>query len=292
VKLPVKVGDRLMAGDLVAVIDDQSYRLTEKEARAQLAQARANAGNADSSYQRTRELYTTEAASLSDLENAKANAASARANLAVAREGLNAAQLNLSYTELHNVSDRCQVESLPVSVNQNISAGQLVVSIACGEQLRIRSTVPESLITAVELGMEVQARLSTNNQSLTAKIVEVAVSTGDSSGYAIEAELENPSDAVRVGMAGSLTIELSAEENRIVIPANAVLSDAEGAFVYMAEESADGNYSIARRSVTPGELSNEGLEVLNGLEAGERVVVAGMTKVAPGLKVTLYRGVN
>lgn len=288
--LPVNIGDRLDKGALVATLDQQPFSLAQKEARAQLAQAEANYSNAESQYQRTRELYSTEAASLSDLENAKASAASARANRALAQEGINSAQLNLGYSQLLSSSVNCQVVSLPVTINQNISAGQTIATTACGDQLRLRTVVPESLINQISIGMPVSASLqSAGNTALSGNVIEIAVSNNNSSGYAVEIELESPPEAVRVGMAAEITFSLIGGGERLIVPLIAVLSDSEEKFVYVATPD-DDHYRIVRQTVQTGELDNEGIEILAGLEPGQQVVVAGMSRISENMNVTLYVG--
>lgn len=289
--LPVGIGNRLTAGALVATLDQQPFKLAEKEARAQLAQAEANYRNAASQYRRSRELYSTEAASLSDLENAKASAASARANRALAREGLNSARLNLSYSRLQNPSDNCQVVSVPVAVNQNIKAGQTIATTACGDQLRLRTVVPERLINQITMGMPVNARLQSGDVALAGKVIEIGVSNSSSSGYVVEIELESPSFAAKVGMAAEITFSLAVNRKRLLVPLIAVMSDSNEKFVYVAEPEGE-HFLIARQAVKIGELSNEGIEILAGLQSGQRVVVAGMSRISAGMKVSLYAGVK
>jgi RND family efflux transporter MFP subunit len=287
--LPVNVGDRVTAGATVAELDQQPYRLAEKEARAQLAQADANYRNSRSQYRRTRELYSTEAASLSDLENAKASASSARANLALAKEGLNSSRLNLGYSKLLSPSNSCQIVSVPVTVNQNVSAGQTVVTTACGDQLRLRTVVPENLINAIEPAMPVSATLQTGGAALSGNVVEIAVSSNNSTGYAVEIALNSPSPAVKVGMAAEVTFELTGTKERLVVPLIAVLSDSKGKFVFVAEPLNE-HFQIARQTVTTGELSNDGIEIVEGIKTGQRVVVAGMSRITEGMTVSLYSG--
>jgi len=289
--LPVDVGMRLSAGALVATIDQQPFKLSEKEARAQVAQAEANYRNADSQYRRTRELYSNEAASLSDLENSKASASSARANRALAQEGLNSARLNLSYSELRNPSDNCQVVSVPVAINQNVTAGQTIATTACGDQLRLRTVVPESLINNISTGMPVTARLQAGNAALAGKVIEVAVSNSNSSGYAVEIELESPPATVRVGMAAEITFSLASSEKRLLVPLMAVMSDSNEKFVFIADPQ-DDHHRILRQVVKTGGLDNDGIEILEGIQTGQQVVVAGMSRISEGMKVTLYAGVE
>lgn len=289
--LPVDVGNRLSAGALVATLDQQPFKLSEKEARAQLAQAEANYRNAESQYQRTRDLYSTEAASLSDLENAKASAASARASRSVAQEGLNSAKLNLGYSRLLSPSDNCQIVSVPVAVNQNISAGQTVATTACGDQLRLRTLVPGSLINSISLGMPVSAELQSGSAELSGIVVEIAVSNNDTSGYAVEIELESPPTNVKVGMAAEVTFSLAGSSERLIVPLIAVMSDSSEKYIYVAIPEED-HYLIQRQTVQTGELDNDGIEIIQGVESGQNVVVAGMSRINEGMKVKLYAGIE
>ncbi|MEM7376841.1 MAG: efflux RND transporter periplasmic adaptor subunit [Pseudomonadota bacterium] len=287
--LPVSVGDRLQAGDLVAELDQQPFVVTEKEARAALAQAEANNTNAQNQYRRSRELYANEAASLSDLENAEANATSAQADRARASESLRSAQLNVSYTRLQNPSDECQVVSVPVAVNQNISAGQTIVTTACGVEKRLTMVVPESLINTIQLGKVVSATTRATDLALSGTVVEIGVSNTDNTGYVVEAVLDAPPADLRVGMAAEVTVSIASGDQRMVVPLTAVLGDSDANYVFVA--AADGDaYRIVRTPVTTGPLDNAGIEVVSGLEPGQRIVVAGMSQISEGMRVTLYTG--
>ncbi len=289
--LPVTVGDPLGADTLVATLDQGTLKLAEKEAQAQLAQAEADYRNAQSQYQRARELYATEAASLSDLENAKARAASARANRSLAEEGVNSARLNLGYSQLRSPAYSCQVVDVPVAVNENISAGQTIATLACGDELRLRTVVPESLINRINTGMPVTATLQSDKTILSGNVIEVAVSNNSGAGYAVEIKLESPPATVKVGMTAQVTFRLAHSETRLLVPLIAVMSDNAEKFVYIAEPEGD-HYRIARRIVRTGELDNDGIEILHGLAPGQRVVVAGMSRISEGLNVTLYDSIG
>jgi len=288
--LPVDVGDVLTAGSLVAELDRKPFELGLREAWASLSQAKANERNAASQYRRMRELYANEAASLSDLENAKTNASSASANSTLAQQRLSSAALNNEYSKLKSPSTVCQVVSVPVAVNQNVTAGQTIATTACGDQLRLRTLVPESLINKIEVGMPVDATLQTGNISLSGDIVEIGVSN-NSGGYAVEVELESPPPSIKVGMAAQVTLSLGGSDERLLVPLIAVQSDSAGKFVYVATALED-HYVIERQSVQTGELGNNGIEIVEGIEPGEQVVVAGMSRVSEGMKVSLYNSIQ
>ena len=69
------------------------------------------------------------------------------------------------------------------------------------------------------------------------------------------------------------------------MPPQAVLEDRQGRFVYVVEETGAGEGVVRRREVTVGELTGEGLEVVEGLADGDRVVTAGFSQIVDGLEV-------
>jgi multidrug efflux pump subunit AcrA (membrane-fusion protein) len=77
------------------------------------------------------------------------------------------------------------------------------------------------------------------------------------------------------------------DKGTVHVPAHAVLEDREGRFVYLVKVTGDAQGVVERRAVKTGNLSNLGLEITSGLETGDKVVTAGMSKMLPGLEVRL-----
>jgi multidrug efflux pump subunit AcrA (membrane-fusion protein) len=74
----------------------------------------------------------------------------------------------------------------------------------------------------------------------------------------------------------------------MVVPAFAVGEDREGRFVFVLEEIGEGRGRAVRREVTVGDLTADGdLEILQGLEDGEHVITAGVSRIGDGLEVRL-----
>jgi hypothetical protein len=71
------------------------------------------------------------------------------------------------------------------------------------------------------------------------------------------------------------------------LPANVVLKDRNGNYVFVVNDVGEGRGEIARRSVIVGEISQFGIKIFSGIELGERVVTAGMSKVSDGMLVKL-----
>jgi multidrug efflux system membrane fusion protein len=292
INAPLQIGQRLSAGDLIAEIDPASYVLQAQQAQASLVEAQANDRRAAANYERTKGLYANENASLNDLELARAQAESARAVVGAASKALEIARLNISYTKLTADTD-CSIASLDIEVNENVAAGQQIAAVSCGDLFEVTLDLPESLIGSVDDTTPVSIRFgSIPDQIFDGVIAEVAVaSTAGSAAFPVVIKIAGSHPSLRSGLAADVTFQfdLSAGQGGgVVIPVTAVISDPGGIFVFIAEPAEVNNEAIVRRrTVTLGELSQSGIEVVEGLHVGDRVVTAGISVIRDGQRVLL-----
>lgn len=292
-KLPIQVGDILNKGDLIAQLDTTNFDIAIKQAQANVAQANASHVGAQSAYQRAKELYTAQAASLADLESAKANADSAKAYLHVAQQQLNSALKNQQYTRLSSSSDACQVTDIKTAINSNIVASSPIVGLSCGNFMRAKITVPEVLIDQVNVGKEVNITIpSARPEPFLGAVVEVGVSNNNSAGFDVEVEIKEVNKNLRVGLAASVTLQITKNnldlnaQNVTMLSPQAVLQDTNGKFVYALEPTNTATvFTANRKSVITGKLLNEGVEVISGLSEGDEIIVSGASRVNQGMQV-------
>lgn len=289
--VPVQNGQRLEAGDLIAEIDPAGYVLQEQQAQASLVEAQANNRRAAANYERTKGLYANDNASLTDLESARAQAESAEAVVAAASKSLEIARLNLSYTRLR-ADTACSIASLDVEVNENVSPGQLVSTVSCGDAYEVVLDLPESLIDDVSTSTPVNIRFgSIPSVEFDGEIVEIAVASAPgSAAFPVVIRIAGSHPSLRSGLAADVTfrLESSSEQGVTVLPVSAVINDPTGTFVYLAEpQGASGEARVRRTPVVLGELSQEGVEVTEGIAVGDRVVTAGVSVIRDGQRVVL-----
>jgi RND family efflux transporter MFP subunit len=289
VELPIKVGDVLNKGNLVARLDSTDFEISSRQAEASVSQAKAAQVNAESAYKRAKELYTAQAASLADLESARANADSAKASLAVAQQQLNSVQKSKQYTTLMSSSDNCTITAIPASINSNINAGTAIVALSCGQFLRARITVPEALIDQVNVGNLVAVSIpSARSEVYPGKVVEVGVSNINAAGFDVEVELQQVDKNLRVGLATTVTLQLGNNDGAQItlLSPQAILEDAAGKFVYILKPTdSDEVFTATRRTVATGKLLNAGIEVSSGLSEGDEVIVSGTSRVNENMNV-------
>jgi len=288
---PVQIGQRLSAGDLIAEIDPASYVLQAQQAQATLVEAQANNRRATANYERTKGLYANDNASLNDLESARAQAESAGAVVGAASKALEIARLNVSYTKLMVDTD-CSIASLDIEVNENVASGQRVAVVSCGDAFEVTLDLPESLIGSVDETTPVSVHFgSIPDQEFSGIISEIAVAlAAGSAAFPVVIKIAESHPSLRSGLAADVTFQFdsAADEGRVVIPVTAVVKDPNGTFVFIAEPAEIAGEAIVRhRTVKLGELSQLGIEVVDGLDVGDRVITAGVSIIRDGQRVLL-----
>jgi len=287
-RVDVKVGDRVNAGDPVARLDPADYDLRVEDARASLTRVQAEARQAEANYARIRQLYENKNASRADLDAARAGAEAAAAAVTSAQQKLELAQANRSYCTL-TAPTRGAISRVEIEVNENVRPGQVVAVLSSGARAEVTATVPEALIGGIREGDAVSVEFDAlPGSTYSATVTEVGVAaTQAGATFPVTARLDRESDAVRPGMAASVTFRFGSADGRerIVVPASAILEDRDGRFAFVLERQEDGYGIVRRRPVVVGDLGSDGLEIREGLHDGDAIVTAGVTRIQDGLRV-------
>ncbi len=289
-RVAVEVGDAVRAGQLIAELDAEDYRLQVQRAEAALTQTHAQARNAEADYSRARQLYENANLSLSELDAARTASESAASSVNAYDRELDLARLQLSYTRL-TAPVAGAIASVNVEVNENVQTGQVVVLLTSGSNLEVEVGVPGVLITGIAEGAEVNIAFDAlPDRTFPGIVTEVGVAaTGPGMTFPVTVRLVESSSNIRSGMAADVGFLFESASQRVVyvLPSAAVGEDREGRFVFVVQPTEAGLGIVERRPVSVGELTAEGLEVLEGLADGDRVVTAGWSKIEPGLQVRL-----
>ncbi len=289
-EIVAKVGGRLEPGDLIARLDRTSFELQVEKSRASLALAEAEKRNADANNRRVRDLYENNNVSREDLDSARTSAESAHAQVRSAQKSLELAILELGYTEL-NATAACSVAEVFTETNENVQAGESVVSLNCGEINEVSVPVPESLIASITQGLNARIRFdSISGIDFTGEVTEVGVTSTGGATYPVTLVVNETNDQLRSGLAAEVTFEFtensSSDPNQLYLPPVAVGQDTKGRFVFIVDATDSPEVAVIRRQdVEIGELTSLGLEIKNGINLGDKVVTAGMSVIRDGLRV-------
>lgn len=290
-RVPVKVGDEVETGDVLAELDRTDYQLQVRTAEASRDRARAEARAASANYDRIRALYEDGNASPADLDQARtARDATAAATQAAERQ-LELAELQLGYTRL-TAPVAGAVAAVNSEANENVPAGTPVVVLTSGARAEVRVALPDVLITQLREGDAAVVQVDAlAGRALAATVKEVGVTASDRGAtFPVSVVLDDEVADVRPGMSAEVTFRFGRDDgrDRLVVPAVAVAEDREGRFVFVVRGDDDADTAtVARREVEVGDLTTEGLEITAGLEDGERLVTAGVHRLTDGQAVRL-----
>ncbi len=288
-QLRAALGDRVRAGHVLAVLDPADYELQVEEAEAALAQSQAGLRRAEADYDRVRALYENNNASKSELDAARAAAESAEAVVESGAKRLELARRQVDYTVLRAPSDGA-IAMVTVEVNENVRSGQEVVLLVIGSHPEVQVAVPEVLIPRVYAGQPVTVELAAlGGRRLDGVVSEVGVAmTGTASTFTVTVRLVDAHPAIRSGMAADVTFRLVDENasERLLVPPVAVGEDRHGRYVFVVRQLDDGTARVERRGVTVAASGGVGgIEIVDGLEAGELIVTAGLRRMSEGMRV-------
>ena len=264
--VPVKLGDTVRAGDLIAQLDPTDYRLRVEEAEAALRRQQAGERNAQAAYQRTEALYENNNASLSDLDMARAQYETARAAVRSAEKALELARAQLSYCTLTAPADGA-LSQVVLEPGENVQPGQTVARLNAGERPEVEISVPEALIGGVREGEEARVKVDALPDTVfSARVAEVGVAAlGGATAFPVKVRLDQPAPEVLPGMAAEVELRFPgrADGKLFLVPPGAVGEDDQGIFCFVVEDLQDGVGVAHRRAVRSGDLRRGGLETVS-----------------------------
>lgn len=290
-------GGKVAAGDVLYRIDPAPFDVRVMSAKATLARAQATALNAADQEKRARALRERNVTAGADLDNATTALAQAEADVAIARASLQEAELNRSYTEvtapISGVVGRALVtegalvnaQSDNMATIQQLDPVYVDFTQSSSELFALRrAQAAGQLETSAEGEARVELIFDDGSEYAHAgKLLFSEASVDASTGQiTLRAEFPNPDGNLLPGLYVRVRIEQAVRDNALTVPQMAVQRDQTGqAYVY-ALKDAD---TVERRNVTLGHTTDNRWLVIDGLAAGDRVVVAGAQKLYPDAKV-------
>jgi RND family efflux transporter MFP subunit len=287
IRRPVELGQQVKAGQVLAQLDPQDYKLSETAARAQLAAAATNRDLAAADFKRYKDLKDQNFISSAELERRDSTWKAAQAQFDAAQAQLSGQGNQAAYTTL--VADVSGVvTALDAEVGQVVAAGTPVVRIAQGGPRDVLFAVPEDKVQAVHVGSAAQVQPWGNQAAVRGTVREVAASADPvTRTYAVRVALD-AKDALPLGSTVSVTPAAFAHGTQAVIklPTSAFLRDGNASAVWVLDPA------TMTVLLTPVEIATaDGNEVVvsRGLKPGMQVVSAGVHVLSPGQKVSLYQ---
>ncbi len=290
--LSVKAGDRVKAGQVLAVIDDRATQAGVAQAQAGVAQAQANLANAKAAYERTKELRAQGFIAQAALDSALAQYRAAEAGAAAARAGQTQASVAQGFTRLtapwdgwvlatHAEAGALAMPGAPILTVYAPQPMRAVVHVPASQQpLALAAQKIEVQLPGTDRWVSPAAKTTVPAADPVSQTVEWRLNLSDADGAG-----QVPGRQVKVRFVGSTA---QAAPQRLVVPATALLRRGELTGVYVVTARGESAQGFALRAVRTGATHGDGVEVLAGLKAGDQVALdpvrAGLSGATPVAK--------
>ncbi len=255
-KLMAREGTKVSKGQLLVQLDS-------RDLQADLARANAEVDNAKAHLDRMNQLYAQDAVSKQELENATRGHRVADANR-------KAVEAQLSYTMVRAPFDGVITEK-KVEAGELASPGQPLLKMEDPQRLRLEATVAEGDLKSVSRGDKIQIVIDAlGGQTLTGLVSQI-LPAGDPQTHTFMVKVDLPNTAgLKTGMFGRFPLSKGSSQT-ILVPSTAVVERGELSSLYVV-----GSDQTARlRWIKLGRRFEQQVEILSGLNIGERVLVDG-----------------
>ena len=284
IELPAEEGIAVDEGQLLAKLDPADYQ-------SALDAAQARYKSAKETFDRFSEVFERGAISRQDLDNRRRQFEVEEANLTTARKALSDTELRAPFA---GRIGRTYVDNF-----NNVQAKQAILLLQDLTQLEVVVNVPEQDWLRAKPGLTLaqqsaRARPTVSLSSLpdrgfAAEIVEVAAAADPvTRTFTARARFDPPADVqILPGMSATVTVSIPDDVQGISatlqIPANAVVGGDDGGSYVWKVDSATMTVSLA--PVTVGQLSGSEIDVVEGLDTGDRIAVSGVQHLTDGMKI-------
>jgi len=282
----VELGQRVKAGQVLAQLDAQDYKLAADAARAQLAVAATNRDLAAADFRRYKDLKDQNYISGAELERRETALKAAQAQFEQAQAQLSSQGNQAGYTSL--VADVSGVvTAVEAEQGQVVSAGTPIVRIAADGPRDVVFSVPEDKVAALKVGSPVAVRAWSQPSQWTGAVREIAASTDPvTRTFAVKVALPAGEAPALGTTVYALPSALGHAGVKIIkIPTSALKQDGKSSAVWLLDVS---TMTVKSQPITVATADGNDAVISAGLEPGMQVVSAGVHVLSPGQKVTLY----
>ena len=269
IDLRVREADRVTTGDSLLAIG------RKKGVDASIVSLREELKKEEDNLNRTRQLVESQALPGEQLDQARAAYEKARASLIKAEETAQDYTIKAPWAGV--------VSLVHVKEGEFVEPRTELLEMYDPDSLVIRASIPEKHAARVDSGMRVDVRLDAYPDKVISSRIERVYPYLDSRlrTRPVEIALDNPVNLLP-GMFARLTFSLESAEDVVVVPLEAVVSRPKGHVVFVFEDG-----KATARMVETGIEADNRIEIISGIQIGDKVIVAGNEKLKNGAGVQL-----
>ena len=267
-ELPIRSGQQVKRGQLIARIDHPGLDARVAQARSELRATEAEAQRARADAHRLRNLFDREAATRQALETAEAQETQAGAMVVKARDGVREAAAQLAETRLLAPFDGT-IDVRHQELGDMAMPGQPILTLLQSGSLRVAANIPDLCSHAIQIGAPLTIRTASSGPIPNALVDEI-VPSEDPTTHTLLIKATLPmvdGKGIRPGSFATVTLACGTL-NSLAIPVEAIHRNGQLEMVHIIKEG-----KPVIRLVRTGRKIGPHIEILSGLEEGDRVVM-------------------
>lgn len=292
VKINFKEGQAVHAGELLVQIDPRPFQATLDQATAALARDQANLANAKADLSRYAGLVKRNFVSEQQYQTQSATVAASEATVNADKAAVEAAKLDLEYCAISSpiegiigirqvdIGNLVQANSQTLVVVTQIKPIYVVFSLPEADIWRVRSAMQKRKL-------EVQAYDAADQKLVSRGALELVDNQVDQTTGTVKlkAQFSNADEMLWPGQFVNAHLILEIVKNGVTVPSAAIQTGPDARFAYVVRP----DDTVEMRPTTVLQTENNMALIGSGLRVGERVVVAGQSRLSPGAKVSVSK---
>ncbi len=284
-KMWVKEGDPVRKGQVLVELDDIDARLQMERAEANLRQIEASLETNRNTLHRYEKLFESKVIPQQTYDDIKLKVKLDEARLDLARAELNLAKQNLSDHQItSSINGVVNLKIASIGEHVNVAPKDGILTLVQMDPLDLEFYVPETWASKVRLGSRVQFLVKAFSEEKFSATVHFISPTADPTtrNVRMKAIVSNPQYRLKPGFFAEVNIPTGTRTDAILIPESSLLSQEGKYYAFIVQEG------IARRKEIETGLRLEGkVEILKGIQRGDRLITVGHEQLSDGMKVKI-----
>lgn len=283
-KASFNVGDKVSKGQVLISINNTDLQAQSAQVNANITEANAAFNNAQKDYNRFKNLFADNSASQKEFDDMTARYEMAKARLEASKQMKNEINAQFAYTNI-TAPFSGVVTAKNVEEGDMANPGQALISIEAPGNFEVIAMVPETEISQIKQGTEVDVLVKSIQKSLKGTVAEVSSSAKHTGGqYLVKIALDKTDVSILSGMFATVQfpIEKKVANEMVLIPKEAIVNQGQLSGVYTVSQ----NSTAILRWLRLGRTFDNQVEVLSGLSADETYIISADGKLYNGVKIS------
>ncbi len=277
--IKVEEGMQVQSGQLLASLDDETFKISEEIASAEIQHLQILIDNQQRILKRNKELFEKKLASQSVLDDALTALKQSQAELISASAKLKEARYQLSHTRVTSPVEGV-IQQRTVSKGDYVKPGTLLFQIVSTDSLRARLYFPEPLAASIYLGMKVE--LTQGRKTVSGEVNRIRPMLEDSN-RALHALVDFKNEGNwKPGSSIVARVILGEHKQAVAVPEKTLVRRPVGVVIYRIKDD-----TVTEQVVTTGLKQGDLIEVTSGLSAGDSIVLDGAAWLTDGARVEI-----